>query len=301
MLKRIKIILPILLVMLLSGCGVNKYKVNNPLTEKEIIKYVQNVIYKEYGDETIVKIVNKEEEMVGTFWLDGWSNYKPVKGAYSYDVEIINKNNKELKATGTYEDGYAKYDKKYGKFVTPHSFTSDYKIQKGLFLIKKEFISALDDKFTKYYIYKDISDDEEYNIFINSSDYDEINDLLSEFNKTIIKYRDLAYTSYNVYIYKDESVFNETNFDLYEKWPRDYRDQERGDTIEKLAGKEVIIIGYDDSFNYDLFTSNGASAEGIDDEYVDYNTFEYLVFFCSAEPNSVDDNTSPDMYVLGVK
>ena len=304
MLKRIKLVILVFLVILLCGCGVGSVKVNNPLTENEIINYVQNEIYRETGDETRVSIINKEKLSVCTAWLDGCVRYQTVEGGHWYEVEIINKSNNEIIGKGKYRDGYIKYDKQYtnGKSESAHSFTSNYKEQKGLFLIKNEFINALNEKFNKYHIYNDVSNDTGYDIFINSSNYDDINDLLLKFKNTVIKYRDIAYTSYSVYIYKDENVFNNTNFDLYKNGHEYYGGQSYGkDMIEQYTGKEVIRIGGGKDFNYELFTSNGASAANTNDEYIDYNTFEYLVFWYNAEPNSFVGYNTPSMQIFGVK
>ena len=37
------------------------------------------------------------------------------------------------------------------------------------------------------------------------------------------------------------------------------------------------------------------------DEYVDYNTFDYLVFWYNAEPNSFIGANSPQLQIFGVK
>ena len=71
--------------------------------------------------------------------------------------------------------------------------------------------------------------------------------------------------------------------------------------IEQYTGKEVIRIGGGKDFNYELFTSNGASAANTNDEYIDYNTFEYLVFWYNAEPNSFVGYNTPSMQIFGVK
>lgn len=110
MIKRIKIIIPIFLVMLLCGCKSDLIIADKPLKKKDVIGYVQNEIYEKTGDETKVKIINKEESSVCTFWFDDCLRYQTIKGAYTYEVEIINKTNKKIIATGKYEDGYIKYD-----------------------------------------------------------------------------------------------------------------------------------------------------------------------------------------------
>ena len=79
-------------------------------------------------------------------------------------------------------------------------FESDYSQQKGLVLVKNGFIEALSEKFDKYYLYKYVSNDSGYDVFIKSSNYDEINDLLARFDN-IIKYKGYEYISYTIYIY----------------------------------------------------------------------------------------------------
>ncbi len=303
MLKKIKFIIPFFLIFLTCGCGVDSVKVNNPLTEKEIIDYIQNEIYKETGDETEIIIKNKKELSVCTAWFDGCISYQTVENGYSYEVEIVNKGN-DIVGTGTYDDGYILYDKQYtdGKDERDHYFRNNYKEQKGLFLIKNEFINALNEKFYKYYIYKDVSNDKGYDIFINSSNYDDIKDLLLKFKDTVVKYRSLAYTSYSVYIYKDEDVFNNTNFDLYKNGSENYRGQSYGESmIKQYTGKEATRIGVSKGFDYELFTSNGASAANTNKEYIDYNTFEYLVFWYTAEPNAFVGSNTSSMQIFGVK
>lgn len=305
MLKKIKLLLISLVGMFfLTGCGVDNIKVNNPLNENEIISYVQKQIYSETSDNVIVKIISKEDLEVCTDWFGGCVNYQKVDNGYSYTLEITNKDNTNIIATGTYNDGYIIYDDEYtdGKSIKEIYFESDYKEQKGLNLIKTEFTNTLNEKFDKYYLYKDVSNDEGYDIFINSSNYSEINSLLSSFNDIIIKYRDYVYTCYSVYIYKDENIFNSTNFELYNNGTEDYDGQSYGkDMIEQYTGKEVTRIGYSNGFNYDLFMSNGASAAETYDEYVDFNTFDYLVFWYDAEPNSFVGSNSPQLQIFGVK
>ena len=62
MIEKVKFFLgPFLGIFLLTGCGVEHIKVNNPLNENEIISYVQKQIYNETGDNVTVKINSKEE------------------------------------------------------------------------------------------------------------------------------------------------------------------------------------------------------------------------------------------------
>ncbi len=290
-------------MFLICGCGADRVQVNHPLTEKEMIQYIQNEVYRETGDETQVNIINKKELSVCTSWFDGCVKQQTVEGGHSYEVEIINKIHHEIVGTGTYDDGYTLYDEQYtnGKSEREPSFTNNYKEQKGLFLIKNEFIQALNEKLNTYYLYKDVSNDTGYDIFINSSNYDDINDLLLTFKNIVIKYEDLVYTSYSVYIYKDETAFKNTNFELYKNGHDNHAQSYGKDMIEQYTGKEVIRIGESQDFNYELFTSNGASDANSNEEYIDYNSFEYIVFWYSAGPNSFVDPNTPSMQIFGVK
>lgn len=305
MFKKVKLLLISLIgIFLLTGCGVDSIKVNNPLSENEIISYVQKQIYNETGDKVAVKINSKEDLKVCTAWVDTCIYYQKVDNGHSYTLEITNKDNTDITATGVYDDGYIIYDDKYtnGKSINEFYFKSNYKKQKGLNLIKREFTNALDEKFNKYYLYKNVSNDEGYDIFINSSNYNDINNLLSSFNNTIIKYRDYGYTCYSVYIYKDENAFNNTNFELYNDSTEIYSGQSYGkNMIEHYTGKEVTKIGSSNEFNYDLFASNGASASKTYDEYVDYKTFDYIVFWYNAEPTSFVGTNSSKFQIFGVK
>lgn len=302
MLKKVKFVLISLIgIFLLTGCGIDSIKVNNQLNENEIISYVQKSIYNETGDNVTVKITSKEDLKACTASMfNDCHNYQKVDNGYSYTLEIKNKDNTDIIATGTYDDGYIIYGDKYtdGKSIVDSYFENNYKVQKGLNLIKSEFTNALDEKFEKYYLFKGVNNDERYAIFINSSNYDDINNLLSNFNNTIIKYRDYVYTHYSVYIYKDENVFNSTNFELYNNGSEVYDGE---DMIEQYTGKEVTRIGFSNEFNYDLFVSNGSSASETYYEYIDYQTFDYIVFFYEAQPNSFVDANSPNLHIFGVK
>ena len=75
--------------------------VNDPLSEKEIISYVQKQIYNETGDNVIVKIKEKSDLKVGTSWFDSCIRYQKVDKGYSYVLEITNVDNSEIVALGT--------------------------------------------------------------------------------------------------------------------------------------------------------------------------------------------------------
>ncbi len=288
------------------SCGANRMKVKNPLKEDKIIAYIEKQIYDETGDTVTAAIISKEEVMFPTVvLLDGSPiAYKKINNCYKYQVEIVNKDNPDFIATGTYTDGYIVYDNKYrgGKLVSDAYFRHNYKEQNGLFLIRSEMIAALEKRFDNYYIYTDVSNDEGYDIFIQSTNYDDINELLSDFESIVTKYRDEVYTCYSVYIYKDETVFNNTNFELYKSCTSNHGGQSYGkDMITQYTGKEVTRIGFSEGFDYNLFTSNGACNAETYNDYVDYNSFDYLVFWYDAEPNSFVGYNSPSTQLFGVK
>ena len=284
--KRFYLIILLLLLLssliLLSGCGVDKVTVDNPLSEKQIISYIQKTIYNDIGDDVIVEIISKDDLQTCTDWFDGCINYQPVEGGSSYKVRITSKDNIEIIGTGTYYDGYIEYDERYsnGKKIVNSNFTNNYKEQKGLYLINNEFNNLLKQNFDRYYIYKDVSNETGFDIFINSSNYNIINILIEQLHSIEEKYKHYTSSTYSIYIYKDESVFDSTNFDLYKNGKEDFVGQSYGkDMIEQYTGKEVIRIGSSKDFNYELFTSNGTSDADTNEEYIDYNTFDYLVFW----------------------
>lgn len=277
----------------------------NPLNEDEIITYIQNRIYNEIGDTVTVNITSKKElELVSASLFDIPLEYEKVDNGHSYTVEIKNMNNTDIIATGTYTDAYVIYDPDFinGKKIKEAYFQSDYREQKGLFLIQSEMVDALEQKFDIYYIYKDVSNDNGYDIFIHSSNYDDINDLLLRFRDIVVTYREEVYTSYSVYIYKDETVFSNTDFESYKNGTEKYVGQSYGkDMIEQYTGKTATRIGFSEGFDHALFTSNGASAAETYDEYVDYKSFDYLVFWYHAEPNSFVGYNNPNLQIFGIK
>lgn len=92
--KKIRILLILIGIFLLSGCNkYDKVKVYNPLSEKEIISYVEEEIYNNYGDLTTAKIVSKDVLKICTFGIDTCSFYQDVDGGHSYQLEITNKDN----------------------------------------------------------------------------------------------------------------------------------------------------------------------------------------------------------------
>ena len=293
-----KILLMILLSITLTGCELKNLKVKDPLTEEEILSMVEKNIYDSTHDNVQASIISKDKQYSCAISLFDASclYYQEKEGVFEYKIEIVNTDNTLIKATATYVDSYIEYDSKETKIIDAE-FKNDYLEQKDLFLIKEEFINTLNSKFDKYYLYKDVSNPKGYDIFILSNDYIEINDLLDKFNNIITKYNKDVSTTYSIYIYKDEEVFNNTNFDLYKDSSQTFGGQSYGkDIVAEYTKKEVTKIGSSNGFDNELFISNGSS-KATSPEYVDYHSFDYLVFWYQVESN----NTIGTMNIYGIK
>ena len=98
--KKTILVLVLVIIALILLFGRNEksnYVADNPLTEDEIIELIQNEVYKKTEDEVDAKIINKENYEICTFWLDGCHGGKKIEGIYSYDIEITNKSNNDMK------------------------------------------------------------------------------------------------------------------------------------------------------------------------------------------------------------
>ncbi len=287
--------------LLLSGCDSKKRVVNNPLSEEEVIAYVQDQIYKETGDEVTAEIDSKKQLKVPA-WPYAADSLK-VKDAHEYHLKITSNEYNDLVASATYEDGYIVYDKDdpEGSVCEPF-FSDNYESCKGFYCVKKEFTEALDERFDDYRIYDDENDEVGLAIFICSSDYELIDDLLSSFKDISIKYKKQEYVRYGVYIYKDEQVFKSTDFERFKNVKLDHTALTPGeDGIRECSGKKVTKLAFDDGFNEDFFTSNGVSgAKGTYDD-VDRDSLKYYVFWYRGEPNAFVNLQTPSIDLYGVK
>lgn len=297
-------VLSLVIAILFTGCGYDKIVADSPLSEEEIISYVQQKIRTETGDNVTAEILSKKQLEVATAWLDGPMGYQKVTGGHEYELKITNNDDKNVTATGTYKDGYIVYDKKSQKNGVRHesTFYSDYSGKKGTNNVKNEFIQALDEEFDEYYIYEDVGTPKGLDIFICSTDYELINSLLQSFKNTALKFRSQQYVTYSVYIYKDEKAFKNTDFDRYKDCKVSYGGQSNAlDIIGQYTGKQAVRLSYCRSFDRSYFESNGTSnaKKTIDD--TDPNSFEYVIFWYDAEPNSFRGNNTPDLYVFGVR
>ena len=299
------IILIIISALLMTGCENEKMVADNPLSEDEIIKYAQERIYEETGDEVTVEIVSKKQMQVPIMWIDGPIGYEDVEGGHEYELKITSVKNKNIVSTGYYQDGYITYDEDTNtqKYVHEEYFGSQYAGAKGFNRVKTEFIYALDSRFDEYYFYEENDVHGELYVFICSADYDLINDLLLSFRDTVENLRNQKYVGYSVYIFKDKEVFDDIDFDSYMDCKQSLGSLSfEEDILSKMTGKQVIdVANCDDSFDREFFESNGAS--NTYRVFADTNpkSYEYMFFCYNAEPNSFVGANSPDFNIYGVK
>ena len=289
---------------LMAGCGYDMIVADDPLSEDEVIAFVEKKIKEETGDDVTAKIVSKEKLSVPTAWLDGGINYQEVKDGSEYKLEIRNNEDKSVTATANYKDGYIIYDKKkYPDGIKKDPvFNTDYSGKKSENIVKNEFIKALDERFEDYRIYVDVGTDRGLDVFICSSDYEKVNDLLMKFKEIALRYKSKSYTTYSVYIYKDDKVFNETDFSKYTRCKVSYGGQSHGrEMISQYTGRDVEDVSTCRSFDKEYFESDGVTNAKKTYENIDRSSYEYLVFWYDAEPNSFVGNNKPLLCVFGVK
>ena len=299
-----KIILISILTLLLTGCESEKRVVDNPLSEEEIIKYAQERIYEETGDDVIVEIVSKKQMQVANLWFDGPVGYQDVEGGHEYELKITSAKDKNIVSSGYYKDGYITYDGENNtqKYKSDAYFGSNYVSDKGFYQVKTEFNDALRLRFDEYYIYEDIGTSSGLDVFICSTDYDLLDDLLLSFRNTVETHRDEEYVTYSVYIYNDREVFNNTNFDKYKDCTQSFGGQSLGDDIlSQMTGKEVVNTAICRSFDRDFFESYGAVNAYNVMEDTNPDSYEYVIFYYDAEPNSFVGANDPSLCILGVK
>lgn len=233
-----KIIMILCLVLMICLCACAKEDENvtgkvedNPLSEKEIIGYVQNYMKDKFGDDTEVKVVGKYDLTHRTYappGLDGApslfnNKYAKIKDGHRYKLEITNPMY-DLTVAGTYYDGFTL---QYLDTGTTEAIERElevdyyYSYKKKEIDMLKEFEALLNSKFRKFCLYKDSSyksswnDNACYNLYIYSTDYDVINDALHE----LMKIADARFEGYTcivrAYIFKDEAFYDSFDFEEY--------------------------------------------------------------------------------------
>ena len=314
------------LLLLLTGCDGITAKANDPLSEEEVIQYVCDKIREESGDEVTATIVSKTQLEIPTAWFDGPMGYIDVEGGHSYVLEVKNKEIEEIVANAYYDDGYTEYSSKktavgYPRETEP-KLESNYAREKTSYRIRCEFDDVLKARFTDYAIYRDVSNLQGIDVFLLSSDYNSISSALSELNRIVDNYRKEVYTSFSVYIYKDEAAFRATDHTRYPNCTKDAGgNQSRGfNILNQLERKTITRISTCRGFAREYFAGDGVpvyeATEGaaggapIDTpgagsgvsatptETIDPSSFDYIVFWYDSEPNSSHNG---DTEIFGVK
>lgn len=304
-------IISVILAVLLAGCSYNKkekkkdrYIAETPLSEDEVVAFIQEKIYEETGDQVTAEIVSKEQLRYATIWFDGPLAYTNVENGSEYAFKITSKENKDIVASAYYQDGFTHYDKDSdtASYIEEPRYSHNYARKKGFNIIKTEFINALEKRFDEYYIYNDISTDTGLDIFICSSDYEVIDDLLLDFRNTAVNYRDEEYVTYSVYIYKDEQIFRNKDFERYPDGHQDHGGQSHPeDMINQYTGKQAVALSNSTYFRKDFFESDGKKDAYRELSDIDPASFDYLIFYYDAEPNSFVAANRPYTTIYGVR
>ena len=301
MVKRLRLIVLLLIsTFIITGCEIQFAFVKNPLSEKDIINYVKKSIFTEYGDDVTVKIVSRDDLKVCTYIWDVCDNPDQlVRGGKSYTLEIVNNKYNVIVAEGQYDDGYVAYGTRYDltRIAQKGKFTSNYGEKRGLLKIKDDFEVVLKEKYDKFYVFMDIGNTDNYDIFISTSSDSDVSYLIEEFNKIALEHEATVHMTYSIYIYKNPDVFNSIDFDSY----TGNKDSSGKDMIELFTLKTASQIGYSNSFDNNLFITNGASAAAYDEQYVDFNTFDYIVFWYYSGNNPYQRGDLPELHVFGIK
>ena len=259
----------------LGGCEskkskITRYIVVDPLSEDEIIDYVHSEILKETGDDTIVKIVKKENlSYYHTVWFDGpiyTSGYSVIDG-HEYSLSIQNKEYPDLVVEATYHDGYEKKeDERTVEEYTPF-FWSKYKEKREEFLLvqrqleqekqrkeeqEKGFAEALAEGFDTYYLYKDASHKGELVVFLYSEEYEKIAALLKRFVRITSEAGEYSVSVVHVYIFKDKALFVETHPELF---PGEGEQHPRGSVqvLRYITGRNAVEDTWRQGFVKEVF------------------------------------------------
>ena len=295
-----KIIMILCLVLMICLCSCAKEDENvtgkvedNPLSEKEIIGYVQNYMKDKFGDDTEVKVVGKYDLTYRTYappGLDGApslfnNKYAKIKDGHRYNLEITNPVY-DLTVAGTYYDGFTLQYLDTGlteafdrELVIDHY----YAYKKKEIDMLKEYEALLSSKFAKFSLYKDSSyespgiDTAAYNLYIYSTDYGVINDVLQELMKITAAGFEGHTCVVTVYIFKNEEFYDSFNAEKYNKvkWNDIYNSVKEGTKeyeekiaelhteylpkllIEHYLKKKIAFITECNNFNRNTFMAEG--------------------------------------------
>ena len=74
-----------------------------------------------------------------------------------------------------------------------------------------------------------------------------------------------------------------------------------GILLRNYTGKAVTKISYCKSFDKAIFESYGATDAKTGSNGESLDSYDYIVFWYSAEPNSFSGKSGPGVYIYGVK
>ncbi|MGN1379792.1 MAG: hypothetical protein ACI4XR_05355 [Bacilli bacterium] len=202
----LSILFCLLFIFCLTGC-VGKLKAYNPLEEDEVITYAKNAIYEDLGEEVEIEITGKYQIKKCDETIDGtcFGSHK-VPNTYTYGLKITSKNNPNISSDNNYfEDSYKEDDK-----IIERKF--NYLNYKEVYAEAK-FINEL-----KYILQNFKYEIQGNQIFVLSNDYDFLHHQLFSYiiNLDYIYYEKKLIISYDIYITKDEKVFNDLIMDYKE-------------------------------------------------------------------------------------
>lgn len=241
------------LIILLCGCEKDNYVANNPLSENEIIKLIKDEVYKKTAEEVDVKIINKENYEICTMWLDNCFGRKKIEGIYSYDIEITQKNNNDIVGSGYYVDGYINGD----NIIKPKYSIDDYLEQVNSYPAKKELRSLLDNGFTNYSLINSLYEEDDYDIFVYSPNYDKTRELIDNIDIINENYKKLG-MNINVFILKDINAYNSLNFNVRSAKKEQQLGEER---IELYTKKRATKFdGEIHELEYDYFINDNSKS-----------------------------------------
>jgi len=218
------IVVVLMLSLLLTGCGGDKYKFYSNYSESEVFDLVNSYISDETHEtgEYDFKIIKIEPLELCTFGLDASClKYKTIKGANKYTVELTNK------TTGRREAQVIVKDKYYinSEIFTPNVFSENFHDNREYYERYDKLIALLN-KYNsiKYNLIDDETKTDEIKIVQYGYIYSTNTSDLEEFLNTIVKrkseyYWDFIITNnineYNRLI-KSQHSFGEI-LDKYEK------------------------------------------------------------------------------------
>ena len=247
-------------------------RVKNPLTEKELVEYVQ----KELGDDVDVTIEKKYSipyDCKGNF--DGSCLGKiKLHDVYGYHLKIVNKEDSDIASEAEYRDGYNVYSSIFSSapsYTEEPDFSSEYEDIKKRKLCHKnnrKVISSLYDHFTY--------NDNEY--LVVTDNLDKLKSTIDELNKNNPD------NSINcgaiIYILKDLKDYDAERFINCTKQEYVYDEE---DMLECYKTSDIVDNGYHllATFNlvnsdFDYFTNSDKYLDQSDNPHL-YN-YDYPIF-----------------------